>query len=121
MFASFSGAGGVERMLLNLAAGIAASRLRRGPADHPPRQPRTWHALPAGVRHLPLPGGHAWAALPALARYLRREPRPALLAAKDRANRVAVLARALAGRSLARSCCGLARTWAVCAGRTHGR
>ena len=99
LLAAFSGAGGVERMLLNLASGIAAAgygvdllTIRR---DSP-------HlcALPGGVRHLPLPGGHAWAVLPALTRYLRREPPVGLIAAKDRANRVAVLARALAGRPL---------------------
>mgnify|MGYP001198529537 CR=1 FL=1 len=99
LLAAFSGAGGVERMLLNLAAGIATAgygvdllTIRR---DSP-----HLHALPAGVRHVPLPGGHAWAVLPALTRYLRREPPAGLIAAKDRANRVAVLARALAGRPL---------------------
>ena len=99
IFASFSGAGGVERVLLNLTAGIRDAgygvdllTIRR--------DSRHLTALPAGVRHLPLPGGHAWAAMPALARYLRREPPAALLAAKDRANRAAVLARALAGRSI---------------------
>lgn len=99
LLAAFSGAGGVERMLLNLADGIAAAgygvdllTIRR---DSP-----HLHALPAGVRHLPLPGGHAWAVLPALVRYLRREPPAGLIAAKDRANRVAVLARALARRPL---------------------
>lgn len=99
LLAAFSGAGGVERMLLNLAAGIAAAgygvdllTIRR---DSP-----HLHALPVGVRHLPLPGGHAWAVLPALVSYLRRAPPAGLIAAKDRANRVAVLARALAGRRL---------------------
>lgn len=99
LLVSFSGTGGVERMLLNLAAGIAAAgygvdllTIRR---DSPHLQ-----TLPAGVRHLPLPGGHAWAAIPALVRYLRRQPPAALIAAKDRANRAAVLARALAGPSL---------------------
>ncbi|HEX2795478.1 MAG TPA: glycosyltransferase [Immundisolibacter sp.] len=99
IFASFSGAGGVERMLLNLAAGIRDAgygvdllTIRR--------DSRHLTELPAGVRHLPLPGGHAWTAMPALVRYLRREPPAALLAAKDRANRAAVLARALAGRSM---------------------
>ena len=99
LFAAFSGDGGVERMLLNLAAGIRDAgygvdllTIRR--------DSRHLTALPAGVRHLPLPGGHAWAAMPALARYLRREAPAALLAAKDRANRAAVLARALAGRPI---------------------
>lgn len=97
LLASFSGAGGVERMLLNLAEGLTAASygvdlltIRR---DSP-----HLHALPAGVRHLPLPGGHAWAVIPALVHYLRRQPPAGLIAAKDRANRAAVLARALAGR-----------------------
>ncbi|MFZ5491104.1 MAG: glycosyltransferase [Pseudomonadota bacterium] len=99
LLASFSGAGGVERMLLNLAAGIVAAgygvdllTIRR---DSPHLR-----TLPPGVRHLPLPGGHAWAAVPALVAYLRRAPPAGLIAAKDRANRAAVLARALAGRPL---------------------
>ena len=86
-------------MLLNLAAGILDAgygvdllSIRR--------DSRHLAGLPAGVRHLPLPGGHAWAAIPALVRYLRRESPVALLAAKDRANRAAVVARALAGRPI---------------------
>ncbi|HEY0676139.1 MAG TPA: glycosyltransferase, partial [Immundisolibacter sp.] len=99
IFASFSGAGGVERMLLNLAAGITDAgygvdllTIRR--------DSRHLAALPPGVRHIALPARHALSAIAPLARYLRREPPAALLAAKDRANRAAVLARALAGRSL---------------------
>lgn len=99
IFASFSGAGGVERMLLNLAAGITDAgygvdllTIRR--------DSRHLAALPPGVRHLALPARHALSAIAPLARYLRREPPAALLAAKDRANRAAVLARALAGRPL---------------------
>ncbi len=99
IFASFSGAGGVERMLMNLAAGLLTAgygvdlvTIRRD-SQH-------LAALPPGVRHVPLPARHALSAIPPLARYLRREPPAALLAAKDRANRAAVLARALAGRPL---------------------
>lgn len=99
LLASFSGAGGVERMLLNLADGLTGAgygvdllTIRR---DSP-----HLHTLPPGVQHLPLPGGHAWAVIPALVRYLRRQPPAGLIAAKDRANRAAVLARALAGRPL---------------------
>ena len=54
-------------------------------------------ALPVGVRVVKLAARHTWTSLFALARYLRRERPDAILAAKDRAMRVAVLARALSG------------------------
>jgi glycosyltransferase involved in cell wall biosynthesis len=53
--------------------------------------------LPAEVRLVRLGVRHSLLAPPALARYLRRARPRALLAAKDRAGRAAVLARALAG------------------------
>lgn len=96
MLASFSGAGGVERMLVNLAAGLLAQGrgvdllLLRAEGPH-------LAAMPAAVRRLPLGTRHALAAVPALARWLRRERPAVLLVAKDRAGRAAVLAQALAG------------------------
>jgi glycosyltransferase involved in cell wall biosynthesis len=54
-------------------------------------------ALPPEVRQIPLGAGHGLTAIPALAGYLRRHRPPALLAAKDRAGRTALLARRLAG------------------------
>jgi glycosyltransferase involved in cell wall biosynthesis len=54
-------------------------------------------ALPGEVNRIRLGTGHSLLALPALAGYLRRHRPPALLAAKDRAGRTAVLARRLAG------------------------
>ncbi|MBK1649470.1 glycosyl transferase [Rhabdochromatium marinum] len=53
--------------------------------------------LPPSIRQHRLAGRHSQLAIPALARYLRRERPAALLVAKDRAGRSAVLARALAG------------------------
>ena len=53
--------------------------------------------LPAAVEQIRLPTSHTLLAAPALARYLRERRPQALLAAKDRAGRAAVLARALAG------------------------
>ncbi len=53
--------------------------------------------LPEGVRLVDLGVEHSTWAAPALARYLRRERPTALLAAKDRAIRSAVMARRLAG------------------------
>ena len=53
--------------------------------------------IPADARVVPLRPGHAALAGPALVRYLRRERPPVLLAAKDRAGRAALRARARAG------------------------
>ncbi len=91
---SFSGHGGVERMVLNLVRGLAA-------ADHGVdllvvRERSAPQALPAAVRVVPLGARHTATAVPALARYLRRHRPAVLLAAKDRAIRAAVAARALA-------------------------
>ncbi len=92
---SFSGAGGVEKMLLNLLAEFV-----RQPAleidlllirCQGPYQDR----IPAGVRIIPLKAGHSLLAIPELVQYLRRSRPDALLAVKDRAGRAAVRARAL--------------------------
>jgi glycosyltransferase involved in cell wall biosynthesis len=96
IFASFSGAGGVERMLVNLIHGFVAHGqavdlvLARAESPHLTR-------LPESVRRVQLATRHTQLAAPALARYLRERRPVALLAAKDRAGRTAVLARALAG------------------------
>ncbi|WP_290636901.1 glycosyltransferase [Aquisalimonas sp.] len=93
---SFSGDGGVERMVLNL--------LRRFPELGCPTDLLTlktegghFRAVPDSVRHVPLGTRHASTSVPALVKYLRRERPRALLAAKDRAGRAALLARRLAG------------------------
>lgn len=52
--------------------------------------------LPREVHQIRLAGGHTLVAAPALAQYLRDRRPPVLLAAKDRAGRTAVLARAMA-------------------------
>ncbi|MCP5424775.1 MAG: glycosyltransferase [Gammaproteobacteria bacterium] len=94
---SFSGYGGVERMILNLihgfvAQGVAVDLLAiRAPAA-------AWREeLPPSVRLVDLGVRHSLLALPALIGYLRKHRPPALLAAKDRAIRLAVLARRAAG------------------------
>lgn len=95
VFASFSGAGGVERMLVNLIRGF----LDLGqPVELVLAKAQGPHLalLPPEVRLVRLVAGHTQLAAPALARYLRARRPPALLAAKDRAGRTAVLARALA-------------------------
>lgn len=95
IFASFSGQGGVERMLVHLIQGFCDQgyavdlllvRASSAALDQ----------LPASVRCIPLWPGHTLLATFALARWLRRERPPVLLAVKDRAGRAAVIARALA-------------------------
>ncbi|MCC5859229.1 MAG: glycosyltransferase [Ectothiorhodospiraceae bacterium] len=92
---SLSGDGGVERMVLTLAAAFAARGLK---TDLVTMKTEGGHAdrLPAGVRHVPLGVRHASLAAPAIARYLRRERPMAMLVAKDRAGRAALLGRLLA-------------------------
>jgi glycosyltransferase involved in cell wall biosynthesis len=95
VFASFSGTGGVERMLINLLRGFVDLGqpvdlvLVRAESPHLTR-------LPAEVNQVRLGVSHTMLAIPALARYLRERRPVALLAAKDRAGRAAVLARMLA-------------------------
>jgi glycosyltransferase involved in cell wall biosynthesis len=96
LFASFSGAGGVERMLINLIRGLVELGqplelvLVRAESPHLARVPAEVRQVRLGVRHTLL-------AAPALARYLRARRPAVLLAAKDRAGRAAVIARAIAG------------------------
>jgi len=95
VFVSFSGTGGVERMVTSLVRGFVDLGqavdlvLVKAEGPHLAR-------LPPEVEPVRLGTGHTFLALPALARYLRRRRPAALLAAKDRAGRIAVLARRLA-------------------------
>jgi len=96
VFVSFSGSGGVERMVVNLIRGFVD--LGRQVDLLPVRtEGPHFERLPRQVNRVRLGPQHTFAALPALARYLRRHRPVALLAAKDRAGRAAVLARRLAG------------------------
>jgi glycosyltransferase involved in cell wall biosynthesis len=96
VFVSFSGQGGVERMVASLTRGFVELGqavdlvLVRAEGPHLER-------VPPEVNRIDLGAGHGLLALPALAAYLRRRRPAALLAAKDRAGRISVLARALAG------------------------
>lgn len=95
VFVATSGHSGVDRVITNLATQWAAWGLlvdllkvrNHGPHLDP---------LPAGVRLVDLGAAHVNSALPALVHYLRRERPAAMLTDKDRVNRVAILARALA-------------------------
>ncbi|MCC5811464.1 MAG: glycosyltransferase [Ectothiorhodospiraceae bacterium] len=82
-------------MVLNLAAQFASLGIA---TDLVTLKQRGGHAdnLPAAVRHVPLGVRHASLAPPAIARYLRREQPDAMLVAKDRAGRAALLGRMLA-------------------------
>ncbi len=95
---SFSGQGGVERMMLNLAGGLVDEGCK---VDLLPikSDPHGLDCIVPGVRVLTPVGRHTWSSLPALTRYLNREAPDALLSAKDRANRMAVLARGTAACS----------------------
>jgi glycosyltransferase involved in cell wall biosynthesis len=96
VFVSFSGTGGVERMVMSLIRGFVEMGrsvdlvLVKAEGPHLGR-------LPPEVNVVRLGTDHTFFALPALARYLRSRRPTALLAAKDRAGRTAVLARRLAG------------------------
>lgn len=93
---SYSGDGGVERMMNHLIAGMMAAGCR---VDVLVLKARGGHfaGLPAGANVIRLDSGHSHLAVGSIARYLRAERPPVLLAAKDRAGRAAVRARERAG------------------------
>ncbi len=97
IFAATSGHSGVDRVVRNLtgqldAWGVGVDLLRvRG------HGPEVDVAALNVARAVDLGCRHVNGALPALVRWLRRERPAALLTDKDRVNRMAVLARALAG------------------------
>ncbi|MDD3764205.1 MAG: glycosyltransferase [Nevskiales bacterium] len=92
---SFSGDGGVERMVANLCSEFARHvhvdlLTIRAEGGHVAR-------ISSEVNMMPLKTRHAWSAVPEVADYLRRERPDALLAAKDRAGRAALKARRRSG------------------------
>jgi len=98
-FFSTSGHSGVDRAARHLIPALA----RRGYAvdllkvrGHGPHLDPAQDEVPPGVRIIDLGSRHTYACLPAIVRYLRRERPAAMLADKDRVNRTALLARALA-------------------------
>ena len=96
---SFSGDGGVERMICNLAGGMVRAGYR---VDLILARAKGRHldSIPEGVNQIRLGTRHTLSALPALISYMRREEPAAFLAAKDRAIRVAVMARWLSGKDV---------------------
>lgn len=93
---SFSGAGGVERMVLNLVEEFVRRGYRidllliRAEGEH-------LRTLPEGVNVVRLGVQHTLASVLPLARWLRQNRPPVLLVAKDRAGRAALWARRLSG------------------------
>jgi glycosyltransferase involved in cell wall biosynthesis len=95
---SFSGTGGVERMVLNLLPDIVNAGVKvdlLAIQRHP--MPELKNIGAYGVRLVDLKVRHSTLAVPALMRYLRQNRPDALLAAKDRAIRTAAIARKLSG------------------------
>ncbi|VUD42562.1 N-acetylgalactosamine-N, N'-diacetylbacillosaminyl-diphospho-undecaprenol 4-alpha-N-acetylgalactosaminyltransferase [Thalassocella blandensis] len=95
---SFSGAGGVERMVMNLVRAFAEKceqvdlLVIRDKGPH-------FADIPKNVNIIKLNANHTLTAIPAICRYLKAEKPESLLVAKDRAGRAAVIARALSGVS----------------------
>lgn len=93
---SFSGAGGVERMVMNLvrqfvSMGVQVDLLLiRASSPH-------LAEMPAGVNQLPLKAQHTSTAVREIADYLRAHRPAVMLVAKDRAGRAALKARRKAG------------------------
>lgn len=96
VLASFSGEGGVERMLLNLLNAMANRNLRihllliRSDSRH-------LRELHPGIKRIELGRRHSLTSLSPLIRYLKTNRPKAMLVAKDRAGRIAIIARWLSG------------------------
>jgi glycosyltransferase involved in cell wall biosynthesis len=99
IFAATSGHSGVDRLIGNLVPqldvwGVGVDLLKiRG------HGPYLEVGSMANVRALDLACSHVTGSFPALMRYLRRERPRSMLTDKDRVNRIAILARKLAGGS----------------------
>lgn len=96
VFISFSGNGGVERMIVNLCSGFSQRGYQVDLLLIKDRSDHLAH-LPDDVNVIRLGTKHAYSSLWKLVKYLRAEHPDALLSAKERANRIALLARKLSG------------------------
>ncbi|MDY7033927.1 MAG: glycosyltransferase [Thermodesulfobacteriota bacterium] len=96
IFASFSGQGGVERIILNLAEGLSAKGcnvdliLAKKDSPHLKKTQASFNLIDFGKKH-------TFSCIPALVRYLKQNQPTAMLAAKDRANQAVIMARFIAG------------------------
>lgn len=101
---SFSGAGGVERMVMNLVREFA--KIADDPKDDRlsavdlliirAKGPYL-QDIPENVRVIKLSAKHTLTAIPELVKYFRSDAPDVLLAAKDRAGRAAIRAKSLSG------------------------
>lgn len=94
IFTSFSGDGGVEKMIVNLCEGFlhhgssVTLLLARDNSKH-------LSSLPNEVKVVKFPCSHTLTSLPYLVRYLKQEKPNSLLIAKHRSNQLAVMAKKL--------------------------
>ena len=95
VFVSFSGLGGVERMIMHLCEGFVEQGISVDLLLINGRKPLS--PIPSGVRAISLGASHTYTSFFSLVEYLRRHRPAALLAAKNRANEVAIMARQMAG------------------------
>lgn len=93
---SFSGEGGVERMLINLMEQFVRTGVKVDLLRIKTEGPYT-KTIPSSVHIIDLPGRHALSNIIPLYSYLKKNPVQALLVAKDRSCQVVLLAKMLAG------------------------
>ncbi|CAA6825361.1 MAG: Glycosyl transferase, group 1 [uncultured Thiotrichaceae bacterium] len=93
---SFSGAGGVERMVMNLVREFARTGIQVDLLVLRAQGPHLQN-IPDNVNLIKLKNTHTLPSVPELARYLKKERPQYMLVAKDRAGRAALLARKFAG------------------------
>ena len=96
IFLATSGHSGVDRIMKNLVPTLASHGTRIDLLQIRNHGPY-WDTLPEGVRSIPLGTRSVYTSLPGLVRYLRKSRPHVLLSDKYRVNRVAILARRLAG------------------------
>jgi len=96
VFISLSGAGGVERMVMNLVREFSRYPIK---IDLLTLKAKSEHFvdIPSSVRIIPLKSKSSVTCIPELKNYLREKQPNAMLVAKDRAGRAALKARKLAG------------------------
>lgn len=94
-FLATSGHSGVDRAMKNLIPAVAR-RGYRVDLLHVRRHGPYLEDLPEGVNVIDLGSSHVYPSLPAVVRYLKRERPAVMLSDKDRVNRTALLARAVA-------------------------
>jgi glycosyltransferase involved in cell wall biosynthesis len=99
IFAATSGHSGVDRLIGNLVRQLDAWGVGVDLLEIRGHGPYLEIGSMANVRALDLGCSHVTGSFPALVRYLRRERPRSMLTDKDRVNRIAILARKLAGVS----------------------